>query len=58
MNTRSPIPVLRPVTFTTEPIAFIEVNEFSVVEAEFISIFSVMTIEAPPHCLGMMKLDL
>jgi hypothetical protein len=45
-------------TFATEPVAFREVYEFPVVKSQFISIPYIVTIEAPSHGLGMMKLDL
>jgi len=58
MDTSPPIPVLGPMTFATEPITLGEVNQLPVVKPNFISISYIMAIEAPPHGLGMMKLDL
>jgi hypothetical protein len=58
MNARFPISVLGPMTFAAEAVALREVYEFSIIQSQFISIFSIMTIKAPPHCLSMMKLDL
>jgi len=58
MNTRFPIPVQVAVTFTAEAIAFIKMNEFSIVEPQFIPIFCIMAVKTPPHRFGMVKLDL
>jgi len=44
-------------TFAAEPVAFREVNEFPIVKPQLISIFRIMAIEAPSHCLCMMQLD-
>jgi hypothetical protein len=53
-----PVPVKVPMTFTTEPVAFGKVYQFSVIKAEFIPVFCIMTIEAPPHGFRMMHLDI
>jgi hypothetical protein len=45
-------------TFATESIALREVYEIPIKKSQFISVFWIMTVEAPSHCLGMMKLDL
>jgi hypothetical protein len=58
MNTRSPVSINRPMTFATEPVAFREVYEFPIIKPQLISVFCIVTIEAPSHGLGMMKLDL
>src|SRR4030043_46296 len=58
VDTRSPISVLRPMAFATEPIALREVDEFPVIKSQLISVFYIMAVEAPSHRLGMMKLDL
>jgi hypothetical protein len=55
MNTRSPVSINRPMTFATEPVAFREVYEFPIVKPQLISVFCIVTIEAPSHGLGMMK---
>jgi hypothetical protein len=58
MDACLPIIENRTMTFTAEPIAHREVNQFPVVEPELISILSLMTIQTPPHCLCVMQLDL
>ena len=58
MNPSSPISILRSVTFAAEPVAFREVEEVPVIKPEFIPVFCIVTVEAPSHRLGMMKLDL
>jgi len=58
MNPRSPISVLRPMTFTTELVAFCKVYEFPVEKSQFISIPYIVTIEAPSHRLGMMEFNI
>jgi hypothetical protein len=58
MNTRSPVSINRPMAFATEPVAFREVYEFPIIKPQLISVFCIVTIEAPSHGLGMMKLDL
>jgi hypothetical protein len=58
VDTRSPISVLRPMAFATEPIALREIYEFPIIKPQLISVFCIVTIEAPSHGLGMMKLDL
>ncbi len=57
MNACLPISVLRPMTFTTEPVALREVYQFTVVQPQFISVFSIVAIETPSHRFGMMELD-
>jgi hypothetical protein len=44
--------------FATEAVAFGKVNELSIIKAEFVSIFCIMAIEAPPHGFRMMHTDL
>jgi len=44
-------------TFTAEPVAFGKVYQFSVIKAEFIPVFCIMTIEAPPHGFRMVHPD-
>jgi hypothetical protein len=58
MNPRSPIPVLRPMTFAAKLIALCEFYEFPIIKSQLISVFNIVTVEAPSHGLGMMKLDL
>ena len=52
-----PIPVNVAVTFTAEPVTFSKVDELSVIKSEFVSIFCIVAVEAPPHRLRMMELD-
>ena len=58
MNTRLPILENVSVAFSAETVALFEIDKLSVVKPEFISVFPVVTIEAPPHGLGMMEFDL
>src|SRR4030043_2022366 len=58
MNPRSPISVLRPMTFTAKLVALCKIYKFPVVKSQFVSIPYIVTIETPTHGLGMMKLDL
>lgn len=58
MNACSPVSENWSMTFATESIALCEVYEITIKKPQFISVFWIMTVEAPPHCLGMMKLDL
>ena len=58
MNPSSPISVLRPMTFTTESIALGEVYHLPIEQSQFISIFCIVTIEAPSHRLSMVKFDI
>ena len=57
VNPCPPVPVKVPMTFTAEPVAFGKVYQFSVIKAEFIPVFCIMTIEAPPHGFCMMYFD-
>jgi hypothetical protein len=58
MNTRSPVSVLRPMTFATEPIALGEFYQFAVVQSQLISISCVMAVETPSHRFGVMEFDI
>jgi hypothetical protein len=58
MNACPPVFENRAMTFATESIALREVYEIPIIKPQFISVFWIMTVEAPSHCLGMMKLDL
>jgi len=58
MNTRSPISVLRPVTFAAEPITLGEFYQLAVVQPQLISVSCVMAVEAPPHRFGVMEFDI
>ena len=58
MNPRSPIPVLRSMTFTAKLVALCKFNEIAIIKPQLIPVFDIVTVEAPPHGLGMMKLDL
>ena len=57
VNPCPPIPVKVAMAFTAEPVAFRKVYKFSVIEAEFVPVFCIMTIEAPPHGFRMMHPD-
>jgi hypothetical protein len=58
MNAGLPILVDISMTFAAKPIAFCEIDQIPIKEPKFISIFCIMTIETPPHRLGVMKLDI
>ena len=45
-------------TFTAKPVALREVDQFPVVQSQFITVFRIMTVETPAHCFGMMEFDL
>jgi len=53
VNPRFPIPIEVAMAFATEPVAFGKVDEFSIIKTEFIPVFYIMAIEAPPHRLCM-----
>src|SRR5512139_1827967 len=57
VNTRSPISVLRPVTFTAEPVSLGQFYQLAVVQPLPISISCIMAVEAPPHRFGVMEFD-
>jgi hypothetical protein len=44
-------------TFPTEPIAFREVDEVSVIKPQLVAISCLVAIETPSHGLSMMELD-
>jgi hypothetical protein len=58
MDPRPPGFVNVSMTFSTEPIAFCEVDELPVVKPQFVTISSIVAVKAPSHRLGMMKLDI
>jgi len=53
VNPRFPIPIEVAMAFATEPVAFGKVDEFSIIKTEFIPVFCIMAIEAPPHTFCM-----
>ncbi len=57
MDTRLPIAIDVAVALSAEPIALGEIDQFSVEEAEFVPIVGVVAVEAPPHGLGVVELD-
>jgi hypothetical protein len=57
MNTRSPVSVLRSMTFAAEPIALGEFDQLAVVQSQLISISCVMAVETPSHRFGVMEFD-
>jgi hypothetical protein len=57
MNPYSPALVEVAVALSAEPVAFLEIDEFVVIQAQFVAVFGVMAIEAPSHRLGVMELD-
>jgi len=58
VNACLPISILRPVTFTAEPVALRKVDQFPVVQPQLVAVLRIVTVEAPPHGLGMMEFDL
>jgi hypothetical protein len=58
MNPYPPALVEVAVALSAEPVAFFEIDEFVVIQAQFVAVFGVMAIEAPSHRLGMMELDI
>ncbi len=57
VNSRFPVSVSRPMTLATEPVTFIEAHGLSVVEAQFIPISCIVTIETPLYRLSMVQFD-
>jgi hypothetical protein len=57
MDTCLPVSVDIPVAFAAEPVAFGEIDEFSVKKPKFVSIFCIVAVEAPSHGLRVMELD-
>jgi hypothetical protein len=45
-------------TFPTEAIALVVVDEFPVIESQFVTISRRVAVETPPHCLSMMQHDI
>jgi hypothetical protein len=45
-------------TFTAKLVALCKFNEIAIIKPQLIPVFDIVTVEAPPHGLGMMKLDL
>ena len=58
METCLPVLVHISVTFATEPVAFGKLNEFAIVEPQFISIPRIVAVEAPSHGLRMVQRDI
>ena len=58
MDTGFPAPVHISVTFAAEAVAFSKLNEFAIVESQFIAVPGIMTIKAPPHGLRMVQHDI
>jgi hypothetical protein len=58
MDTCFPVLIDISVAFTAEPVAFGEIDQLSIIEAQFIPVFCVVTIEAPSHRLRMAQLDI
>jgi hypothetical protein len=58
VNACLPIPIDIPMAFATEPVAFRKADQIPVIESQLISILRIVAVEAPSHCLGMMKPDL
>jgi hypothetical protein len=57
MDTCLPVSVDIPVAFAAEPVAFGEIDEFSVKKPKFVSIFCIVAVEAPSHGFRVMELD-
>ena len=57
VNPCPPIPVKVPMTFATESVAFRKIDQFPVIEAQFVAVFYIVAIEAPPHGFCMMHPD-
>jgi len=58
MDPRFPGSVNVPMTFTTEFVAFCEVDELPVEKPQFVAIPCIVAIKAPSHRLCMMELDI
>jgi hypothetical protein len=57
VNACFPVPVKVAVAFTAEAVALSEANELSIVKAELITVFYIVTVEAPPHRFCVMDFD-
>jgi hypothetical protein len=57
VNPYSPALVKVAMALSAEPVAFLEIDEFIVIQAQFVAVFDVMAIEAPSHRFGVMELD-
>ena len=58
MNPCLPVLIDVPMTFTTEFVAFCEVDEFPVEKPQFVAISRFVAIKAPSHRLRMMEFDI
>ena len=58
MDARSPISILRSMTFATEAIALREFYQFAVVQSQSISISCVMAVETPSHRFRVVEFDI
>jgi len=57
VDTRLPVAVDIAVTFSAEPIALGEIDQFAVEEAEFVPIRCFVAVEAPSHGFGVVEFD-
>ena len=57
MDACLPIPVDVSVTFAAEPVALRKIDEFTVIEPQFVPVLSVVAVQTPSHGLGVMELD-
>jgi hypothetical protein len=57
MNARFPVSIHIAMTLAAETIALREIDQLPIEQPQLIPIFCIMAIEAPPHGLGMVKLD-
>src|SRR4030043_389781 len=57
VNPCPPIPVKVAMAFATEPVAFRKIDQFPVIEAQFVAVFCIVAIQAPSHGFRMMHPD-
>ena len=58
VNTGFPVVIDIAVAFAAEAVALVIVNEFPIVEPQFITVFVVVAVETPPHGFSMMEHDI
>jgi hypothetical protein len=58
VNACLPVPIEVAMAFTAEPITLSKINELSIEESKFVSIFCIVAVETPSHSLGVMEFNL
>jgi hypothetical protein len=58
MESSFPVLIDIPMAFTAQAVALVVIDEFSIIESQFVTISGSVAVKTPPHCFSMVQHDI